>query len=223
MDNLPVGAELDEQGLWSQVLNRPQGTGPRAALFLDRDGVIVEDTHYLHRPEDVRMIDGAAQLIAMANQLAIPVIVITNQAGIARGLYGWSEFIEVQEAIIEELDVGGAYLNAVYACPFHGDGKPPYKQDNHPWRKPNPGMLLEAASRMAIDLGRSWVIGDRTGDLSAAKTTGLAGGLHVRTGHGQDGGEVDASRALSDDGFQTLTADSIAGALEILPLFSDAP
>ncbi|HIM24579.1 MAG TPA: HAD-IIIA family hydrolase, partial [Rhodospirillales bacterium] len=151
-ETLPVGAELSEDGLWSQVLNRPQGSGRHRALFLDRDGVIVEDTNYLHRPEDVRMIDGAVEVIATANQLAIPVIVITNQAGIARGLYGWNEFVQVQETILAALDIGGAFVNAVFACPHHGDGKPPYKQADHPWRKPNPGMLLAAAERMALDI-----------------------------------------------------------------------
>jgi D-glycero-D-manno-heptose 1,7-bisphosphate phosphatase len=220
-DPLPVGAELDEHGLWSQVLNRPQGSGRHRALFLDRDGVIVEDTNYLHRPDDVSIIDGAIDVIAKANQLGIPVIVITNQAGIARGLYGWNEFIQVQETIIEELDKGGAFLNAVFACPYHGDGKPPYDQADHPWRKPNPGMLLDATERMALDIGRSWIIGDRADDLKAGKTIGLAGGLHVQTGHGADSGEREAAMALSGDGFQTLTADSIASALEVLPLFTE--
>ncbi|MDA1091177.1 MAG: HAD family hydrolase [Proteobacteria bacterium] len=218
---LPVGAELDDGGLWSQILNRPQGNGRRRALFLDRDGVIVEDTNYLHRPGDVRVIDGAAEVIAKANHLGIAVIVITNQAGIARGIYGWDAFIEVQEKIIDELDGGGAFINAVFACPYHGDGKPPYDQDDHPWRKPNPGMLLAAAERMALDLGDSWVIGDRAGDLEAARTAGVPGGLHVLTGHGEDRGERDAALALSRDGFQTLTAASIAEALEILPMFTE--
>jgi len=220
-DTLPVGAELSEDGLWSQVLNSPQGSGRHRALFLDRDGVIVEDTNYLHRPEDVRMIDGAVEVIATANQLAIPVIVITNQAGIARGLYGWNEFVQVQETILAALDIGGAFVNAVFACPHHGDGKPPYKQADHPWRKPNPGMLQAAAERMALDIAHSWVIGDHAGDLEAGRTTGLAGGLHVLTGHGADSGERDAAMALSHDGFQTLTGASVADALEALPLFKE--
>lgn len=222
---LPVGAELDNGGLWAQVLNRLQGSGQgnirRPALFLDRDGVIVEDTNYLHRPEDVRMIDGAAEVIARANRRAIPVIVITNQAGIGRGYYGWEDFIAVQETIIEELDKGGAFINAVFACPHHKDGQPPYDQADHPWRKPNPGMILDAAERLPLDLGRSWVIGDRAGDLEAAKTSGMSGGLHVLTGHGGDSGERDTAESLDGEGFQTVTAASIAEAVEILPIFSE--
>ncbi len=224
-EDLPFGADIDEDGLWRQVLNRPQispgGSGRRAALFLDRDGVVVEDTHYLHRPGDVSIIDGAALIIAEANRRAVPVILVTNQAGIARGKFGWPDFIAVQEKIIDELDRQGAFLNAVFACPHHADGRPPFDAPDHPWRKPNPGMMLGAAERLPIDLGRSWIIGDRAGDLEAGKNAGLAGGLHVLSGHGGDPGERDAAEALAGNGFQTLIAETIGGALEVLPLLNN--
>lgn len=216
---LPIGAEIDADGLWTQVLNRVQGPGRRRALFLDRDGVVVEEVHYLHRPADVRLIDGAAQIIARANLRGIPVIVITNQAGIGRGHYGWPEFIEVQERIAAELDAAGAFVNGVLACPHHGEGKPPYDVADHPWRKPNPGMLQGAAERMPLDLGNSWIVGDRAADLEAGKNAGLAGGLHVFTGHGADAGERDAALALAAAGFQVLAAASAAEATRLLPLF----
>jgi len=219
--DLPFGADLDEDGLWRQVLNRPQGSGLRAALFLDRDGVVVEDTNYLHRPADVSLIEGAARVIAEANRLALPVILITNQAGIGRGKFGWPDFIAVQEEIIDALDREGAFLNAVFACPHHADGRPPYDTPDHPWRKPNPGMVLAAAEWLPIDRNRSWVIGDRAGDLEAGKSAGLAGGIHVLSGHGRDPGEREGAEALDGDGFQTLIADSISDAPGILPLFSE--
>ena len=221
-ENLPFGADIDEDGLWRQVLNRPQGSGRHAALFLDRDGVMVEDTDYLHRPADVILIDGAARVIAEANLLAVPVILVTNQAGIARGKFGWPDFIAVQEKIIDELDREGAFLNAVFACPHPADARPPYDAPDHPWRKPNPGMLLGAAERLPIDLGRSWLIGDRAGDLEAGKSAGLAGGVHLLTGHGGDAGERHRAEALSGGGFQTLIAESIGGALEVLPLLRES-
>jgi D-glycero-D-manno-heptose 1,7-bisphosphate phosphatase len=221
-ENLPFGADIDEDGLWRQVLNRPQGSGRHAALFLDRDGVMVEDTDYLHRPADVILIDGAARVIAEANLLAVPVILVTNQAGIGRGKFGWPDFIAVQKKIIDELDREGAFLNAVFACPHHADARPPYDAPDHPWRKPNPGMLLGAAERLPIDLGRSWLIGDRAGDLEAGKSAGLAGGVHLLTGHGGDAGERDRAEALSGGGFQTLIAESIGGALEVLPLLRES-
>ena len=166
-ENLPPGAEIDPDGLWSQVLNRAQGATRRAALFLDRDGVVVEDVHYLHRPEDVSLIDGACAVIAEANRRAIPVVMVTNQAGIAHGHYGWAEFIQVQEKILDDLAAEGAFVNGVFACPHHDGGRAPYDVENHPWRKPNPGMLLAAAERLPLDLGQSWIIGDRAGDLEA--------------------------------------------------------
>jgi D-glycero-D-manno-heptose 1,7-bisphosphate phosphatase len=220
MENLPIGAEIDGDQLWSQILNRPQGLYS-GALFLDRDGVMVEDTDYLHRAEDVQLIDDAAKVIAEANRKAVPVIVVTNQAGIARGKFGWDDFVTVQERMIEDLDQQGAFLNAVFACPHHKDGSPPYDSPDHAWRKPNPGMLLEAAQRLPIDLSQSWLIGDRAGDLQAAKTAGLAGGVHVLTGHGGDAGEREEAEAVGGDGFQALMIDSIAEAEGVLPLLGD--
>ena len=224
MTDLPIGAEIDGDQLWSQILNRPQSANAGAyggALFLDRDGVVVEDTGYLHRPEDVQLIGGAAEIISMANNRAVPVILVTNQAGIGRGHFGWEDFVAVQERMIEDLDQQGAYLNAVFACPHHADGRPPFDSPDHAWRKPNPGMLLEAAQRLPLSLSQSWLIGDRAGDLQAAKTAGLAGGIHVLTGHGGDEGERDGAVALDGGGFQCLTADSIAGVEGMLPVLGD--
>lgn len=214
--DLPQGADLDADGLWSQVLNRVQGTGMKPALFLDRDGVLVEEVHYLSNPQDAHLIDGAARIIGEANNLAIPVIIVTNQAGIARGHLGWPEFIAVQEKIIDDLATEGVFVNGVFACPYHGDGRAPYDMPDHPWRKPNPGMLLEAAQRLPIDLEKSWIIGDKAADLEAGKKAGLAGGIHVLTGHGKDDGEREASLALAGDGFQAAPADDIADAGSLL-------
>ncbi|NQU62145.1 MAG: HAD family hydrolase [Rhodospirillales bacterium] len=217
--DLPLGAELDADGLWSQVLNLVQGTGRRPALFLDRDGVVVEDVHYLGHPDDVHLIDGAVRIIAEANKLAIPVIIATNQAGISRGHFGWPEFIAVQEKIHDGLADEGVFINGVFACPHHGDGRAPYDTPDHPWRKPNPGMLLAAAQRLPIVLEKSLIIGDKAADLEAGKKAGLAGGIHVLTGHGKDGGEREASLGLSGDGYQVLTADNIGDAGALLGFF----
>ncbi len=220
MENLPIGAEIDGEQLWSQILNRPQGAH-KGALFLDRDGVVVEDTDYLHRPEDVQLIDGAAKVIAEANRRAVPVVLVTNQAGIGRGRFGWEDFVAVQERIIEDLDQLGAFLNAVFACPHHAEGQPPFDSPDHAWRKPNPGMLLEAALRLPLDLTQSWLIGDRAGDIQAARTAGLAGAIHVLSGHGSDEGEREEALEFGSEGFHCLTADSIGGVEGLLPLFQD--
>jgi D-glycero-D-manno-heptose 1,7-bisphosphate phosphatase len=215
MEPIPIDTKIVSGQLWSQIINRPQSSY-EGALFLDRDGVIVQDTDYLHRPEDVILIAGAAKVIAEANRLAVPVIIVTNQAGIARGKFSWKEFTAVQEIIIQTLYDQGAFINAVFACPHHADGNPPFKIANHPWRKPNPGMLIEAAQRLPINLSKSWIIGDRASDLLAAHNAGLMGGTHVLTGHGNDDGERKKALKLNCVDFKCLTADSIAGSESVL-------
>jgi D-glycero-D-manno-heptose 1,7-bisphosphate phosphatase len=198
------------------------GTQPRPALFLDRDGTIVEEVGHLCRPGDVRLIAGAATVIAKANARKIPVIVVTNQSGIGRGLFGWGELIAVEDRIEAELAAHGARIDAVLACPFHRDGQPPYQHPDHPARKPNAGLLLRTRSVLAVDLAASWIIGDRAGDIAAGHAAGLAGGLHVATGWGREPGEREGARAsAAAGGYRVLEAASIAEALDALPLLAD--
>jgi D-glycero-D-manno-heptose 1,7-bisphosphate phosphatase len=159
--SLPFGAVIGDDKIWRQTINRAMGPGRRPALFLDRDGVVVEEVDYLHRVEDVRLVDGAAGIIGKANALGLVVVLVTNQAGIGRGRYGWQEFAAVQETILDGLAAEGVFVNAVYACPHHAEGRPPHDVADHPFRKPNPGMLLGAAQDLPIDLGNSWIVGDR--------------------------------------------------------------
>jgi D-glycero-D-manno-heptose 1,7-bisphosphate phosphatase len=219
---LPEGAEIDDQGLWVQVLRRPEGPARRSALFLDRDGVIVEEVDHLNRAEDVRLIDGAAAVIAAANRRGIPVVVITNQSGIGQGLFGWDAFIAVQTRILADLAAEGAFVDGVFACPHHPKALPPYRHPDHPARKPNPGMLLGAAERLPLDLAASWIIGDRTRDLAAGRRAGLAGGLLVSTGYGDRQGEREAALSLAKDGgFRVRVGASVAAALTAVPLLGD--
>mgnify|MGYP001192643732 CR=1 FL=1 len=220
MLNLPIGATIEKDHLWCQVINRLQSSY-KGALFLDRDGVIVEDTDYLQHPEDVRLINGSETIISKANKLTIPIIIVTNQAGIARGKFTWKEFIEVQEKLMQILEKHKVFINAVFACPHHSDGTPPYNIPNHRCRKPNPGMLIEAAQRLPINLSKSWLIGDKASDLQAAYTAGLKGGTHVLTGHGNDKGEREESMKLNSKNFTCMTADSIANTEEILEMLDN--
>lgn len=158
-------------------------TQKRPVVFLDRDGVIVEETGYLHKPDDVRLIEGAAEAIAKLNQAGLPVIVITNQAGVGRGYYGWGEFEEVQACIEERLAQSGAHLDAVWACGYHPEGRGALGVD-HAFRKPRPGMLLDARQKMGADLESSWLAGDKAIDVEAGVAAGLAGSILVRTGYG---------------------------------------
>jgi D-glycero-D-manno-heptose 1,7-bisphosphate phosphatase len=200
-------------GFWREVFAHAHRGG--SALFLDRDGVIVEDVNYLQRVEDIQIIPGAAEVIAVANRLAIPVAVVTNQAGIGRGYFGWPEFAIVQAAILAALAREGARVDAVYACAHHRDGPGVYAHPDHPARKPNPGILLRAAADLDIDLKRSWLVGDNITDIEAARRAGLAGALHVATGHGERH-RAGVSQLAAPD-FEVRTGHSIAEALA-LPL-----
>jgi len=163
----------------------------KAAVFLDRDGTLNEEVGYLHRPEDVVLIPGSARAIARLNALGIPVIVVTNQAGIGQGKYGWEDFQAVTDHIAGLLEREGARVDAVYAAPHHERGIGEYRHPDHPDRKPNPGMLQRAAEEHGLALARSWMIGDKAIDLEAGRRAGCRTVL-VRTGYGM---EVDPSLA----------------------------
>lgn len=205
---------FDGVGLWRQRL-RPPWRGPaRSALFLDRDGVIVEDTGYLHEPDKVVLIDGICPLIAACNAADVPVVVVTNQSGIGRGYYDWAAFAAVQARIVALLAEEGCALDAVFACAYHADAEGLYAVADHEWRKPRPGMLVTAAAVCRLDLARSWIVGDRAKDLAAGKAAGLAGGLHVLTGQGA--GDRAAAEALTDERFRVLTGNSVADSAPLI-------
>ena len=208
---------LESDGIWCRTFAAADfgGAVSRPALFLDRDGVVVEEVHFLRRPEDVRLVPGAAQVIAEARHQGIAVVLTTNQSGIARGLFGWQAFAAVQSRLEALLAAEEAAFDMVLACPFHPDGEPPYSRE-HPCRKPQPGMLLRAAERLGLDLGTSWVVGDRARDLEAGRRAGCAGGLHVLTGHGP--AERAGAKRLMSPNFEVRVGESLAEA-QSLPLF----
>ena len=203
-----------DPGLWYEVYSGSQCLTGRPALFLDRDGVIVEDTQYLGRAQDVRMLAGAGEAIARCNTLGIPVVLVSNQSGIARGLYDWSGFAAVQAAIASALSESGARLDAVFACAHHADGKAPLNIADHPWRKPNPGMIIAAAERMKLDLAHSWIAGDRASDIAAGKAAGLAGGILIS--QRADDAERTAAMQLRSGEFAVDVAFSLADAVTLL-------
>jgi D-glycero-D-manno-heptose 1,7-bisphosphate phosphatase len=211
----PAEYPLNAEGVWCEIFTKPLPGHP--ALFLDRDGAVTEETEYLSRIEDVVMIPGATDVIAAANQRDIAVVLVTNQAGIGRGYYGWAEFRAVQQAITARLFAEGARLDAVYACAHHPEGRDTFAHPNHPSRKPNPGMLLQAASDLGLVLRRSWLVGDKASDIEAAKRAGLAGAMHVATGHGV--AERQNVAGLAAPSFEVHFGRSITDAMT-LPIFS---
>jgi D-glycero-D-manno-heptose 1,7-bisphosphate phosphatase len=201
---------VDDIGLWCEIGKPDWGQSP--ALFLDRDGVIVVDTAYLGRAQDLRMIDGVAPAIARCNALGIPVVVVTNQSGVARGYYDWDGFRAVQAALAVMLAAAGAHLDAVLACAYHAEGSGPLRLDGHPWRKPNPGMIIAAGRGMNLNLSRSWIVGDRADDLAAGAAAGLAGGTLVC----MNDGEPQQASHLASPQFIVETATNAAEALALL-------
>lgn len=199
-----------EAGLWCEVYTA--GMDGRPALFLDRDGVLVIDSHYLGRPEELRIIEGAASAIAHCNASGIPIVMVTNQSGIARGYYDWKGFHAVQAALSAILLLSGAKLDAAFACAYHADGSKQFRIANHPWRKPNPGMMFEAARLMKIDLSRSWIIGDRVGDIASGRAAGLCGGVLISAEHS----EKSKSLALRSPQFAVEVAQNLAAAVALL-------
>ena len=154
------------------------GRHRRPALFLDRDGVLNVDDGYTHKIEDLRWIDGAIETVRRANDLGALVIVVTNQAGVARGLYDLAAVDRFHAAMQAQLAGAGAHVDAFYACPFHPDAAvDAWRHADHPDRKPNPGMLLRAIAEWPIDVAASALIGDREMDVEAARRAGVAGTL----------------------------------------------
>jgi D-glycero-D-manno-heptose 1,7-bisphosphate phosphatase len=143
------------------------------ALFLDRDGVINHEIGYLHAPSGVRFVDGIFSLCRLAQSLGYTLVVVTNQSGIARGLYTEAQFHTLMDHIRAEFLKEQITLDAVYFCPYHpihGIGQ--YQRESED-RKPSPGMLLRAAADLGLDLTQSLLIGDRCSDIAAANAANL--------------------------------------------------
>jgi D-glycero-D-manno-heptose 1,7-bisphosphate phosphatase len=149
----------------------------RAAVFLDRDGVIVVDHGYAYRPEDMNFIAGAPQAIRHLNDSGFLVIVVTNQSGIARGYFTVPQLESFHAHMARELAAQNARLDDIFWCPYHPDGVVAEFARDHVDRKPGPGMILSAAARHGIDLERSFLIGDRDTDVAAAAAAGVVGHL----------------------------------------------
>lgn len=157
----------------------------RRAVFLDRDGTINVEKEYLHRPEDFEFIPGAPQAIRLLNDAGFCVVVVTNQSGVARGYYDEAAVERLHRYMDDELACFGARVDAYYFCPHHpGHGSGIYKRECA-CRKPLPGMLVQAAADLTIDLTESWIIGDKLADVEAGLRAGCRP-LLVRTGYGAD-------------------------------------
>jgi D-glycero-D-manno-heptose 1,7-bisphosphate phosphatase len=143
------------------------------ALFLDRDGVINIDHAYIFESKNFTFIEGIFDLCRIAKTYGYLLFVVTNQSGIARGYYSEQDFLQLTEWMLQAFKSQQVFIDKVYFCPFHplhGIGN--YQRDSN-CRKPNPGMILQAASEFAVDLAKSVLIGDKLTDIQAGKSAGI--------------------------------------------------
>lgn len=155
------------------------------AVFLDRDGVLIEDSGYPHLDEHLVLIPGAAEAVRRLNQAGYLAVIVTNQSGVARGLFTEERMHAFNRMLVRTLAAGGGRIGAVYACPFHAEARvDEYRHPDHPDRKPNPGMLMKAIAEHGIDPARSFIIGDKPSDLEAGRRAGVTGFMF-------EGGDLD--------------------------------
>lgn len=150
----------------------------RPACFLDRDGTLTEERGYARTADQVALLPGAAEAVALLNQAGVAAVLISNQSGIGRGYFTAEDLAAQHEKLRELLAGEGARLDGMYTCPHHPDA-------GCDCRKPAPGLLTRAARELDLDLPHSWMVGDREEDVAAGER-GAAGGLLVRTGYGED-------------------------------------
>tara|TARA_B100000989_G_C19522370_1_gene464873 strand:+ start:1559 stop:2218 length:660 start_codon:yes stop_codon:yes gene_type:complete len=162
---------LENNNFFAKKINQK-----RIAIFLDRDGVIIKDMHYLSNPEEVTLELGIKNLMKFAFDNYIPVFVVTNQSGIAREKFSWNDYLNVTNRMLEIIGSPNPIVGIYSNCYI--------KAKNNNWRKPNPGMILKAAEQFEINLKGSFLIGDRITDLQSGVNAGIGNLIHLLTGHG---------------------------------------
>jgi D-glycero-D-manno-heptose 1,7-bisphosphate phosphatase len=142
------------------------------AVFLDRDDTLIEDPGYISHPSQVKLLPGAAAALAQLRKMDFRLVVVSNQSGVARGIITEETLAQIHHTLEKLLADEGVYLDAIFYCPFHPDGVVPKYRIESDLRKPAPGMLLNAAKELGIELSRSWMIGDSYRDIEAGRRAG---------------------------------------------------
>jgi D,D-heptose 1,7-bisphosphate phosphatase len=180
----------------------------RPAIFLDRDGTLNVECGHITRPEQMRLLGGAAAALRSLRAAGFACVVVTNQSAIGRGLMTEADLVRIHDEMLRQLHREEAVLDGLYHC----SAAPP---EEHPERKPAPGMLLRAARELGLDLARSWMIGDSARDLLAGRSAGCRGVVLVRSGH-------DVAEAMALLEARDFVADDLAHAAQLI-LASEPP
>ncbi len=171
----------------------PRAPASGRAVFLDRDGVLIEDTGYPDDPAAIRLLPGVAEALRHLRGAGWGLVVVTNQSGVARGRFDLFRLAAVHDRLAELLREGGVELDAVYFCPHHPEGRVPALACACDHRKPAPGMLLAAAAELDLRLPECWMVGDKESDVRAAHAAGCRA---VRVGGGETAADLSARDLL---------------------------
>lgn len=205
-------AEQSEEGTWcDRHPPAPPRSGRermRPAVFLDRDGTLIEEVHYLSDPARVRLLPGTAEALRRLHDAGFARVVVTNQSAIGRGMITEAQLHLIHDEMNRQLDAEGTAVDAIYFCPEAptGDDRTMIERGD---RKPGPGLLLRAAEEMGLDLEASWMVGDTISDLLAGINARCRGSILVRTGKGLS----EAEEAL---GVEHRVADDLLAATELI-------
>ena len=183
---------------------------PKPAVFLDRDGTIIEDIGYIRNPSDVKLLDGAIEGLKMLSANGFALIVVSNQSGLARGIITERQFQAVHNKFIDSLKKQNISLDDCLYCPYHKDGIIKKYRCDSPDRKPSPGMIIKAANRHNISLKDSFMIGDKDDDIRAGQ---LAGVKTIKIGESIKIGKSSSEKSLVKPDF---FADNLAEAAKII-------
>ncbi|HWN11511.1 MAG TPA: HAD family hydrolase [Pyrinomonadaceae bacterium] len=184
----------------------------RRAVFIDRDGTLSEEVGYINHPSRFRLFSYAAEAIKHLNDQGWLAVLTTNQAGVARGYFTEELISSVHESMINDLERGGARLDAIYYCAHHPSvGEPPYRVDCD-CRKPKPGLITRAAGDLDINLNESWMVGDRYSDIEMARNAGVKSAF-VLSGYGRGEWEHQSKTWIHKP---DLVAENLLEAVELI-------
>ncbi|MFV0432201.1 MAG: HAD-IIIA family hydrolase [Alphaproteobacteria bacterium] len=218
--HMPKDGGFLEDYTWIRLLKKEKTIAktPQPALFLDRDGVINVEKSFIIHPDMFELEDGIIELIRFYNQKDWPVIVVTNQSGIAKEKMSWNDYWLIEDRMIQDLAANGAFVDLILACPCHPEGIAPYNEIQPPSRKPAPGMLKSAIEILAIDIKSSIIIGDRIRDIEAGRNTGLRLGILRDSGHHESQQEWQIAQKNQWDNFELFTIKDVSEALPIIKI-----